>query len=166
LIGPGSPSGFYDAGGNEVSATNGLGHSVFLQNRAAVSVTVTMVGGLLQANTNLVSFPGNGFFLVGSPVPVAADLVTNLGFVGYSDPAGAVNDAVYIWNPSTSQFQSFKYFAGPDADNYFLIGPGSPNGFYDAGGNLQSVKPLVGSGFFIQHNVGSAETWTNVLNIQ
>jgi hypothetical protein len=164
FLASGSKNGFYDTGGNLQNKTLPIGQAAFLQNKAPATITVTMVGNVAQG-TNIQNFV-QGYTLVGSPIPVSTNLVSPvINYTGTSDPNGVNNDVIWLWNPVTSQYGSFQYFKGADADNYFLAS-GSVTGFYDTGGNLQNISPNVGTGFFIQHKVAPVNTWTNIFQVQ
>jgi len=160
----GSVNGFYDGVGNLITANLAVGQAAFLQNLAPGDITVSLVGSVAQG-TNVITLQ-NGYNLVSSPIPVSDDLTgTNLQFSGVSDSGGANNDVIWVWNSSTSQYGSYQYFNGSDADNYFLQS-GSVNGFYDGVGNLVSQVPPVGGGFFIQRVAAGNGSWTNVFQVK
>ena len=158
----GSVAGFYDYGGTLQNIQLGVGQAAFLQN-ITTSSTVTFVG-TVQTGTNVINIQP-GYNLISVPVPLSGDLVTNanINFVGTSDPSGANNDTIWVWNPVSQQYNSYQYFTGADADSNFFVS-GSVNGFYDYGGNLQSITPSAGSGFFIQHLDSGTNHWTSVFN--
>jgi len=162
FIGPGSAAGFYDTVGNYQTASLNQSAGSFLYNPSASLVTATFVGTVPQG-TNVVQIKP-GFNLFSEYAPVSTNLESSLiGFPGTSDVNGVNNDVLYKWNGSG--YAVYQYFSGPDADNYFFIGPGSPAGFYDTVGNLKSSAPAVAQGFFIYHH-GAAVNWTQSFTVQ
>jgi hypothetical protein len=152
LIGPGSPDGWYDAAGTLTSTTLDQGAGNFLYNPSPVAITNTLLGEVVQRTNNIPIVTGfNALSLV---PPVSTNIDSLLGnFPGTSDVNGINNDIYYFF--TGGGYSTLQYFTGPDADNYFLIGPGSPSGWYDAGGTYQSLNPAfipkVGQAFFIRH---------------
>jgi hypothetical protein len=160
----GSVNGFYDNSGDLINANLPVGKAAFLQNPSGSAITATMVGTVSQG-TNVITLQ-QGYNLITSPIPVSTNLTSSvLGFVGTSDPNAVNNDVVWTWNPNISQYSAYQYFTGADADNNFLLS-GSVNGFYDNSGDLITVAPTVGNGFFIQHVVSGSTTWTNIFQAQ
>lgn len=136
---------------------------------AALAAGITSIQAQAVYSQNIVGYynitiPAGKFVLAASQLNLDNTNSINNIFSGLaSDANGSTNTAIWLWNPGTQQYSSYKYYLGPDADNYFL-NSGSVNGFYDSGGTLISVAPPVGNGFFIQHS-GPAETWTNIFKV-
>jgi len=162
IIGPGSSNGFYDSVGNLQNLSLQQSAGSFLYNPSSTAVTNTFVGTVPQGTNVVQILAGYNLFAINEPVSTNLESSV-VGFPGTSDVNGVNNDVLYKWNGSG--YGIYQYFLGPDADNYFIIGPGSPTGFYDSVGNLQNSAPLVGQGFFIYHH-GATVNWTNVFNVQ
>ena len=163
---PGQGNGFYTAGGTIVTDKSlAPGRGAFLQNPASTNITVTLVGAVAPAATNIISLPG-GYSALCIPGPVSQPLVgvTNAGFVGVSDPDGNNNDVIWLW--SGSGYTPFQYWTENDAVNGNLFAnPGQGDGFYTAGGTITNVAPKVGQAFFIQRVAPGTGSWTNKLVI-
>jgi len=113
-----------------------------------------------------VPVPAGKFVIVGNQLNLDGTNSINNIFTGLvSDPNAQANTVIWTWNTSISQYSSYQYFTGADADNNFLLS-GSVNGFYDNSGDLITVAPTVGNGFFIQHVVSGSTTWTNIFQAQ
>jgi hypothetical protein len=158
-------AGWWDAGGPTYhNESLPPGQACFIQNfNNNSSITVTVVGNVAQG-TNIINL-NQGYSLVGSPIPVSTNICSSIiNFVGHSDVNGINNDVIYLWNPVTSQYNSYQYFSAADANTDF----GNPTaGFWDAGGpTLQNVAPLVGNGFFLQRVVPGTTVWTNTFTVQ
>jgi hypothetical protein len=166
LIGPGSPSGWYDGTGNLANFALNQGSGSFLFNPTGTAQTNTLIGEVKQGNNSVAV--NVGFNALSLVPPVATNIDSTLAnFPGKSDVNGIANDTLYFWNGAG--YNLLQYFTGPDADNFFLIGPGSPSGFYDGTGNYQSQNPAfipkVGSAFFILRQ-GSASNWVYSFTVQ
>jgi hypothetical protein len=168
-------AGFYDGSGNYATPIIAPGSSVFIQNLAAGSLTVPIVGSIPQVGTNLISMKGSAagaLNLVSAPIPVSTNICSSpINFVGTSDANGTYNDVVYLWNPTNGVFSTYQYFNAADAAADASGGTyANGAGFYDGSGNSAVVAPVVGTGFFIQHfganGDGSTETWTNIFTVQ
>ncbi len=159
----GSTAGWYDQAGNPASVSLNQGLSAFLRNPSGSSMTVTLVGSVLQG-TNKIAIP-SGFSLLSLPQPISTNAdVSAIGLPDSllsSDPNGppsGTNDIYYQWTGSS--YNSFYYFNIADGAAYGVNG--STAGFYDQAGNPlpPSSYPQVGQGFILKH-FGSAITWTN-----
>jgi len=134
---------------------------------AAAALAVSLVSSQAQVYSGIVGYynlpvPAHGYVFFANQLTNGANdanIVLTNGAV--SDVNAVNNTTLYVWNGTA--FTLYQYFTGSDADNYFLIGPGSPSGWYDSVGNLGSATPKVGEGFFV-HHFGSPVTWTNVFN--
>jgi hypothetical protein len=166
LIGPGSPNGWYDAVGNLAVATLDQGSGNYLFNPSGTAITNTIIGEVPQRAFSIPVVAGFNALSIAPPVATNFDGAF-ASFPGTSDPNGTTNDVYFKFNGAG--YNVVQYFTGPDADNYFLIGPGSPSGWYDAIGNFQSTSPTfipkVGEAFFILHT-GPTKTWTYSFTVQ
>ena len=174
----GSTPGWYDIGGNNVSASYPPGTSGFLNDVSASPMTVTMVGTVVQG-TNTVGagpVPVVGFAFLSLPQPIS----TNVDVAGYglpgslltSDnnvPGNGTNDVLLTWNGSS--YIKFYYYNSSDANiayNNVNINASTP-GFYDIGGNPMgpplTAFPTAGQGFVLEHT-GTPFTWTNIFLVQ
>lgn len=166
LIGPGSPTGWYDAVGNLANYKLKQGSGSFLFNPSGSPQTNTLLGQVVQGANSVAILPGFNAMSLIPPVATNFDgLFAN--FPGVSDVNGVNNDQYFAWNGAG--YNLLQFFTGPDADNFFLIGPGSPKGWYDAVGNYQSLAaafiPKVGTAFFIRR-LGSASNWVYNFTVQ
>ncbi len=103
-----------DTGDNEHSGTptgwdkNGVitlnpGEAAWFNNNRSTNFILTFAGTILQGSlTNEIPGP-NQFSMLGSIVPQAGDLVTNLGLTNYND-----GDQVYLFNPFTQQYSVYN----------------------------------------------------------
>jgi len=148
--------GWYDGSGNfaNVSLTQGAGH--FLYNPSSVPITNSLVGTVYQG-TNVLSVV-NGYNTYASISPTSTTNLVN--FPGTSDPTGANNDILYLWNGNG--YNLLFYYTDLDAQNQF--DPTYGDGWYDGSGNFGSYNPSlwpkVGQGFFL-HHTGATKLWTN-----
>jgi hypothetical protein len=111
------------------------GEGFFIQNKTTSELTITFVGEVLQG-TQTVNYPA-GFSILGSKIPQAGKLETDLGF------SAAVGDTVYQLIGGT--YASAKARAGANK--------------WPAG------EPVidVGNGFFYQ--AAAAGTWSRTFNV-
>ena len=160
FLASGSTSGWYDPTGVKAveKVKQQTGH--FLYNPAPVGLTNTFVGQVPQGSFARTIKVGFDTYSIVPPVSTNVDN-TFASYPGTSDPAGANNDVLYIYN---NGYSSFQYFTGADADNYFLAS-GSVNGWYDPTGVLSPSKQNVGQGFFIRH-FGSPVAWNSSFTVQ
>jgi hypothetical protein len=166
LIGPGSPAGWYDPSGSPANVQLRQGAGNFIYNPFGTAITNTLVGQVAQGAYSVAV--ATGFNALSLVPPVATNFDGAFAnFPGKSDVNGVNNDVYFFWNGTG--YNSLQYFTGPDADNYFLIGPGSPNGWYDPSGNLQSLNPAlqpkVGAAFFVQR-FGAGSNWVYSFTVQ
>jgi len=144
LIGGGGV--WYDASGNPSTATLSPGQAFFIQVAGTANVTLTLVGEV-PTGPNAVSV-ANGLGFYGDPAPVSQNILTN-GF-----PV-ADNDLLYTWDTAGQKWNNALIGAGPS--------PG-PAAWYDSGGNVVVVAPLVGQGFVVSH--AGATTWNRTFTVQ
>ena len=132
---------------------------------AALAAGITSIQAQAVYSQNIVGYynitiPAGKFVLAASQLNLDNTNSINNIFSGLaSDANGSTNTAIWLWNPGTQQYSSYKYYLGPDADNYFL-NSGSANGFYDAGGTLVTQNLGVGQAAFLQNLAPSSITVT------
>lgn len=155
----GATSGWYDNGGTLAAAQFKQGTGSFIYNPSASAITNTIVGQVPQGN-----FSRNiqtGFDTYSVIPPISTNIDSTIGFPGTSDPAGANNDTIYIYNGG---YNIYQYFTGADADAFFALS-GATTGWYDNGGTLSSSKQKVGQGFFLRHFTAPV-TWNSSFTVQ
>ena len=144
LIGGGGV--WYDGSGNPSTVNLSPGQAFFIQVAGSANVTLTLVGEV-PTGANAVSI-ANGLGFYGDPAPVSQNILTN-GF-----PV-ADNDLLYTWDTAGQRWNNALVGAGPV--------PG-PAAWYDGGGNVVVVAPLVGQGFVVSHT--GATTWNRTFTVQ
>jgi hypothetical protein len=144
LIGGGGV--WYDGGGSPSTVNLSPGQAFFIQVAGSANVTLTLVGEV-PTGANAVSI-ANGLGFYGDPAPVSQNILTN-GF-----PV-ADNDLLYTWDTAGQRWNNALVGAGPS--------PG-PAAWYDSGGNVVVVAPLVGQGFVVSHT--GATTWNRTFTVQ
>ena len=112
--------------------------------------------------------PAGGYNLVANQLVNGSDVNhtnnnINTAFSGLlSDPNAINNTVLFLWNGAG--YNVYQYFTGSDADNNFFTS-GSVNGFYDAGGTLQTASFNQGAGSFLYNPSGVIVTNTFVGNV-
>jgi hypothetical protein len=122
----------------------GLGYWVSIPTGAFGGGTsnITYVGTVLQGNLNNPNITGPGYFIVGSQVPIAGSLQTNLNYTP------SLNDQVYTYNGSGYNIYSYAANKAHTATNWT---PSVPN-------------ISVGQGFWLNSQTGAP--WTNNFTVQ
>jgi hypothetical protein len=159
-------TGFTDSNGNQKAAPILAAGKGFYFNNQSATTNITVVGTVRGATSTGVFYTNtigttSMFYLVGSPIPVAGDLQTNMGLLNYtSDPAngGGPLDGTEIQIPiytagqaNISGYQNY-YFDSNTND--------TTTGFTDSNGNpLPAPKIKVGQGFFISNQTGGNYPW-------
>lgn len=110
--------------------------------------TVTLTGNVLQGNLVNPNISGSGYFLVSSMVPLSGGVGTSLSY------APNVNDIVYIWDPSITNYDQYTY-----AKNK----AGTATNWSSTFGNVEPSLN-VGQGFWLFSSQGSG--WTNNFSVQ
>lgn len=159
--GPGDPDNgkWFDSGYGDPVDTLSPGSSFFLQNAVGGATnTVTVVGDVvMSAQTTKTIQPGFNQIAYGFSTSRA---LNDLNFVhnpadpnsplGTTSPATA--DQVYIWNPATSNYETyFLYYDGStDPEN---------NSWLDSGFGLANVTIEPGQGFWYFRQGSTTVTW-------
>jgi len=152
---------------------------------AAAALAAGVISSQAQSSVysqNIVGYenlpvPHNGFNQIANQLDIGdgtngiTQVLQNSALV--SDPNGANNTVVYIWQKSGQGYLTLQYFNAADAATWW---GGSKGGFYDLGGNYNNAPVPPGSSFFIQNFnnsssnltvtlIGSVVSQTNVVTI-
>jgi hypothetical protein len=134
--------------------SGGLGY--LYQNGVGVSNTLTYVG-TVRTGTNVVHIPTQPFNALGSPIPFAGDVQTNLNLVNTAGRFDGDDLQILVRAPS-GQVSGFHVYPFDST---------SSTGFSDPNTGLPIPGPQIsiGQGFFFHNGLGVAADWTQTLNV-
>jgi hypothetical protein len=164
-FGQGFGDGWYDGAGNIIHTNLTQNQGAFIINPRSTNITILVVGQVIEGTNTVSVKPGYNAFSI---VPPIATNLTVLGFPGFSDPNGLINDSLNRWDPAIQNYRTLLYFTDADAANNF--GTGFGDGWYDgAGNNAQNsinFVPHVGEAFFLIRSSTGTSNWVYSFKVQ